>query len=103
MTGTFWVLAAEFLVTANLDNCGVFLQHGAIRDLVPAVAIDHMSHHGATADQRCGHCGPPWGGNCEPAIRWRRTSHLREIARASDWRCRPTAQSRRLRGRQYAG
>ena len=64
-----WVLAAEFLVNADLDNCAVFLQHGAIRDLVPAVAIDRMSHHGATADQRCGHCGPPWGGNREPAIR----------------------------------
>jgi hypothetical protein len=43
------------------------------------------------------------GGNCEPAIRGRRTSDLREIARASGWRCRPAAQSRRHRGRQYAG
>ena len=61
MTGTFWVLAAEFLVNADLDNCAVFLQRGAIRDLVPAVAIDHMSHHGATADQRCGIAGLLWG------------------------------------------
>jgi hypothetical protein len=61
MTGTFWVLAAEFLVNADLDNRGVFLQHGAIRHFVPAVAIDQMSDHGATADQRCGHCGLPWG------------------------------------------
>ena len=29
-----WVLAAEFLVNADLDNCAVFLKHGAIRDLV---------------------------------------------------------------------
>jgi len=53
------VLAAEFLVSADLDNSAIFLQHGAIRDLVPAVAIDRMSHHGATADHRCRHVQPP--------------------------------------------
>jgi len=47
------VLAAEFLVSAELNNRAVFLQHGAIRHFVPAVAVDRMSHHGATADQRC--------------------------------------------------
>ena len=37
----------------------VFLQHGAVRDLVPAVAVDRMRHQSATADQRCGHIEPP--------------------------------------------
>ena len=57
------VLAAEFLVSAELNNRAVFLQHGAIRDLVPTVAVDCMRYHGATADQRCGHIEPPQG-NC---------------------------------------
>src|SRR6516165_5493497 len=61
------VLAAEFLVGTDLDNSAVLLKHGAIRDLVPAVAIDRMSHHGATADQRCRHLKPPWCRNWQLA------------------------------------
>ena len=54
------VLAAELLVGTDLDNFAVFLKHGPIRDLVPVVAVDGMSHHGAAADQRCRHLEPPW-------------------------------------------
>src|SRR6266849_4678889 len=103
MTGTFWVLAAGFLVNADLDNCAVFLQHGAIRDLVPAVAIDRMVTMSRLRISDADIAGLLGGGNCEPAIRGRRTSDLREIARASGWRCRRGAQSRRRRGRRYAG
>src|SRR5262249_27101363 len=61
------VLAAEFLVGTDLDNSAIFLKHGAIRDLVPAVAIDRMGHRGATADQRCRHLKPPWSRNWQLA------------------------------------
>jgi hypothetical protein len=36
------VLPAEFLVGIDLDNFAVIVQHGAICDLAPAVAIDRM-------------------------------------------------------------
>src|SRR5690348_6777745 len=64
------VLAAEFLVGADFDNSAVFLKRGAIGDLVPVVAVDRMSDHGATADQGCRHLEPPWrrelGGERKP-------------------------------------
>ena len=50
---------AEVAVGADLDDGAVFLQHGAVRDLVPTVAVDRMRHQSATADQRCGHIEPP--------------------------------------------
>ena len=53
------MLAAEFRVGADLDDRAVFLQHGTVRHLVPAVAVNRMRHHRATADQRCGHLEPP--------------------------------------------
>src|SRR5689334_75428 len=53
------MLAAEFLVGADLDDCAVFLQYRTIHHLVPAVAVDGMGHHRATADQRCRNVEPP--------------------------------------------
>src|SRR5207302_9614896 len=70
------VSPAEVPVRADLDDCAVFLQHGAVRDLVPTVAVDRMRHHGATADQRCGHVEPPQG-NC--ASQWLAMSIRRAI------------------------
>src|SRR5215469_18487306 len=57
--GHVWVLATKFLIGADLDDRAVFLHYGAIRHLIPAVAINRMRHHGATADQRCAHVMPP--------------------------------------------
>ena len=53
------MLAAEFRVGADLNDRAVFLQNGTVRHLVPAVAVNRMRHHSATADQRCGHVKPP--------------------------------------------
>src|SRR5256885_817255 len=62
------VSPAEVPVRADLDDCAVFLQHGAVPDLVPTMAVDRMRHHGATADQRCGDVEPPSGKLRKPVI-----------------------------------
>ena len=49
------VLAAEFLVGADRGDDAVFLQHGTIGHLVPAVSVLRMGDQRAAADQRCGH------------------------------------------------
>jgi len=48
------VLAAEFLVGADFDNSAGFLKTAPSVISVPVVAVDRMSHHGATADHNAG-------------------------------------------------
>ena len=78
ITGDGRVLAVQVVVGADGDDDAVLLQHRAVRDLVPSDAVD------------------------APVIMARlrisdadMSSLLREIAQASDWRCRPAARSRR--------
>src|SRR5215471_3578085 len=74
---------AEVRVRADLDDCAVFLQHGAVGDLVPTVAVDRMRHQGATADQRCGHVEPPHRRRWIIAYRWLKTTPTGPVTPAS--------------------
>src|SRR5262252_6054074 len=70
------VSAAEVPVRADLED-------GAVRDFVPTVAVDRMRHHGATADQRCGHVEPPHRRRWIIAYRWLKTTPTGPVTPAS--------------------
>ena len=51
MTGTFGCWRAQVGEGADRGDRAVLLQHGAVGDLLPAMAIDRAGDHRAAADQ----------------------------------------------------
>src|SRR5882757_6381258 len=97
-----WILPMQFVIGADGDDHAIFLQDGAVLDLVPGETILHAGDGGTRADQAGGHSGfsfrsPGVAKRASCSMKARSTSSRRRSVRCM--RRASASREKRLRGR----